>query len=143
MSATPASIESGTENLRIGELHPALLRTAGKVSAAAGHIAIVLHDLRGGGAERAVLRLARGMAAAGRHVELILVRGEGAYLDEIPAGIELKILGCPRVSQSIFALARHLRRTRPRAVLSALTHMNLATVAAARLSRLPLRVVLS
>jgi len=141
MSATPASLPSGADDIRIPDFRPA--RSFGKASAATGHIAIVLHDLRGGGAERAVLRLARGMAAAGRDVELILVRGEGAYLGAIPPGVRLKVLDRPRVSQAIGKLAMHFRRTRPRAVLSALTHMNLATVAAVRLSRVPMRLVLS
>lgn len=110
---------------------------------AGGRIAIVLHDLRGGGAERACLRLARGMAASGRSVELVLVRGEGAYLSEIPAGVELTVLDRPRVSRAILALAAHFRRTRPKAILSALTHMNLATLAAARLSCIGARVVIS
>lgn len=109
----------------------------------AGGIAIVLHDLRGGGAERACLRLARGMVASGRQVELILVRREGAYLSEIPSGVGLTVLDKPRVSQCIGALARHFHRTRPKAILSALTHMNLATIAAARLSGSGARLVVS
>lgn len=108
-----------------------------------GGIALVLHDLRGGGAERACLRLARGMAASGRQVEIILVRGEGAYLSEIPAGVNVTVLDRPRVSQAIWALARHLRRTRPKAILSALTHMNIATILAARLAGVRSRVVIS
>lgn len=111
--------------------------------APAGGIAIVLHDLRGGGAERACLRLARGMVASGRQVELVLVRGEGTYLSEIPAGVRLTVLDKPRVSQAIPALARHFHRTRPKAVLSALTHMNLATIAATRLSGSGARLVVS
>ena len=111
--------------------------------APAGGIAIVLHDLRGGGAERACLRLARGMVASGRQIELVLVRGEGTYLSEIPAGVRLTVLDKPRVSQAIPALARHFHRTRPKAVLSALTHMNLATIAATRLSGSGARLVVS
>jgi glycosyltransferase involved in cell wall biosynthesis len=108
-----------------------------------GGISIVLHDLRGGGAERACLRLARGMVASGRQVELVLVRREGAYLSEIPPGVRLTVLDKPRVSQSIRALARHFHRTRPKAILSALTHMNLATIAATRLSGSGARLVVS
>jgi glycosyltransferase involved in cell wall biosynthesis len=108
-----------------------------------GGIAIVLHDLRGGGAERACLRLARGMVASGRQVELVLVRREGTYLSEIPAGVRLTVLDKPRVSQAIPALAHHFHRTRPKAVLSALTHMNLATIAATRLSGSGARLVVS
>lgn len=112
-------------------------------AASAGHIAIVLHDLRGGGAERACLRLAQGMVQAGKPVELILVRQEGTYLSDIPPGVRLTVLDAPRVSRAGVALARHFRRTRPAAILSALTHMNIVTIAAARLSGLPLRVVVS
>ena len=108
-----------------------------------GGIAIVLHDLRGGGAERACLRLARGMVASGRQVDLVLVRREGAYLSDIPPGVGLTVLDKPRVSQSIGALARHFHRTRPKAVLSALTHMNLATIAATHLSGSGARLVVS
>jgi glycosyltransferase involved in cell wall biosynthesis len=108
-----------------------------------GGIAIVLHDLRGGGAERACLRLARGMARASVAVDLVLVRGEGAYMGEVPSGVTLTVLDAPRVSRAILPLALHLRATRPRAVLSALTHMNLATIAAARLAGIGARVVVS
>lgn len=108
-----------------------------------GGIAMVLHDLRGGGAERACLRLAGGMAAAGRAVNLVLVKGEGAYLDDVPSGVELTVLNRPRVWRAVPALAAHLRRTRPRAVLSALTHMNVATLAAVTLSGTGARVVVS
>jgi glycosyltransferase involved in cell wall biosynthesis len=143
MSAAPVSLHTSASDLVLREFRPQANSAPVKAVATAGHIAIVLHDLRGGGAERAVLRLARGMAAAGRRIELILVKGEGAYLDDVPPNISLTVLDKPRVSKAIGALAEHFRRTRPKAVLSALTHMNVAVVIAARLSRLPLRIVLS
>jgi len=118
-------------------------RTAPRALAREGGIALVLHDLRGGGAERACLRLAGGMAAVGRQVNLVLVKGEGAYLADVPPGVHLTVLDKPRVSRAIPALATHLRRTRPRAVLSALTHMNVATLAAAALAGTGARVVVS
>jgi len=108
-----------------------------------GGIALVLHDLRGGGAERACLRLADGMVRAGEAVDLVLVRGEGAYLEAVPRGVTITILDAPRVSRAIGPLAAHLRATRPRAVLSALTHMNLVTILAARLAGTGARVVVS
>lgn len=111
--------------------------------ARAGGIALVLHDLRGGGAERACLRLAGGMVAAGRAVDLVLVKGEGAYLKDVPAGVNLTVLDRPRVFHAIPALAAHIRRTRPAAVLSALTHMNVATLAATTLAGTGARVVVS
>jgi glycosyltransferase involved in cell wall biosynthesis len=57
--------------------------------------------------------------------------------------VRLTILDKLRVAQAIPALAAHFRRTRPRAILSALTHMNLATILAARLSGIGARVVVS
>ena len=108
-----------------------------------GGIALVLHDLRGGGAERACLRLVRGMVQAGEAVDLILVRGEGAYLRDVPGEATLTVLDAPRVSRAILPLAAHLRATQPRAVLSALTHTNLATIVAARLSGINARIVVS
>jgi len=112
-------------------------------SSSADFIALTLHDLRGGGAERASLRLAQGMIAAGRNVEIVLVRPVGAYLDEVPIGAKLVSLDCDHVWQAVPALARYLSTRRPRAVLSALTHMNVAVILAARASGAPLRVVVS
>ncbi|MGN6516240.1 MAG: glycosyltransferase [Rhizomicrobium sp.] len=141
MRATSVSAEAA--DFAIRDLARAPMEASPESAATAGDIAIVLHDLRGGGAERAILRLARGMIAAGRHVDLILIRAEGAYLNEIPLGANLTTLQCSRVSRAVGALAAHLRRTRPRAVLSALTHVNVATVLAVQLSRAYSRVVLS
>jgi len=122
----------------------AIAPDTGSVSRArGGGIAMVLHDLRGGGAERACLRLAGGMVSAGRAVNLILVKGQGAYLNDVPGGVNLTVLDCPRVWRAIPALAAYFRRTRPQAVLSALTHMNVATLAAATLCGTGVRVVVS
>ena len=110
------------------------------MSQAGDCICIALHDLRGGGAERASLRLAAGMVAAGRRVELVLVRRLGAYLGEVPPGAEVTSLDCAHVWQAVPALARHLAKRRPRAVLSALTHMNIAVIMAARASRAKARI---
>jgi glycosyltransferase involved in cell wall biosynthesis len=106
-------------------------------------ICMVLHDLRGGGAERACLRLARGLVQRGRHVQLVLVRGEGAYLADIPAGVEITVLDAPSVLAAFGPLRRYLRARRPAAVFSALTHMNLVTVAAVKSARIRTRLVIS
>ena len=112
-------------------------------SVPAGSIAIVLHDLRGGGAERACLRLAGGLAAKGRAVDLVLVQAGGAYQADIPPGVRVTVLGSRRVLHAIPALAAWLRREKPLAVLSALTHMNVATLVAARLSGTGARIAVS
>lgn len=141
MRIMPVSAETCATDVAIGDF--ARTPVEALPQAVTGGIAIVLHDLRGGGAERAILRLARGMVAMGRRVDLVLVRAQGAYLDEIPLGVSLTTLQCARVSRAIGALADYFRRERPSAVLSALTHVNIATVIAAALSRARPRVVLS
>ena len=97
-------------------------------------IAVVMHDLRGGGAERATLNLVTGLLAAGRRVDLVLVRAEGEYRDQVPAGARLIDLDKNSVRAAIPALRAYLRATRPASVLSALAHVNLAVLIAHRLS---------
>jgi len=93
-------------------------------------IALLIHDLRGGGAERVVLKLAKGMIEAGRRVDLVLVRAQGAYADQIPAGVRVIDLDKSNVFKAVPALARYLREEKPRALLSNLTHVNVAALIA-------------
>lgn len=90
-------------------------------------LVIVLHDVRGGGAERAMLRLAKGFMDAGLRVSLVLIQGAGEYLNDLPAGIDLHVLNGSSVLASIGKIGRKVRELRPRAVLAALTHVNVAT----------------
>ncbi len=93
-------------------------------------LAILIHDLRGGGAERVALNLAKGMVEAGRQVDLVLVRAQGEYLDQIPAGVRVIDFGRSNVFRAVPDLVRYLRRERPRALLSSLTHVNVAVLIA-------------
>jgi glycosyltransferase involved in cell wall biosynthesis len=95
---------------------------------------IVLHDLRGGGAERAMLRLAKGLTEAGHKVELVLVQAAGDYLDKVPAGVERVVLGAKSVAAALLPLSSHIKARRPKAILAALTHMNLVAILAAKLA---------
>ncbi|MEO1796489.1 MAG: glycosyltransferase [Pseudomonadota bacterium] len=106
-------------------------------------VTIFLQDLRGGGAERAFLRLARGMIAAGRTVEIVLVGPRNDYPNEVPPEARIVHLGTGRVLRAIPAFARHLKRTQPRAVLSALTHVNVAAIIAHRLSGISAPMIVS
>lgn len=93
-------------------------------------IAILIHDLRGGGAERVAINLAKGMIEAGRQVDLVLVKAQGVYLDQIPAGVRVVNLDKSNVFKAVPALVSYLRRERPRALLSSLTHVNIAALVA-------------
>jgi len=106
-------------------------------------IAIVLHDLRGGGAERAMLRLAEGFHDAGRKVVLILVQGRGEYLQEVPVTIPIVDLASQSVLGAIPKLTSWIRRSKPKKILAALTHVNIAVIVASKLARFPGTVAIS
>jgi len=90
-----------------------------------------------------MLNLASGIIDQGVQVDMVLVRGEGALFSAIPDDVRLIHLGNRRTMRSIPALAGYLRRERPLALLSALTHVNVAAVLANRLSGCPTRVIVS
>lgn len=118
-------------------------KTPSSSAAGSSRLAVLLHDLRGGGAERVSLNLVRGMVEAGREVDLVLVRAQGKYLDLIPPGARVVDLDKSNVFKAIPALARYLRRERPKAVLSGLTHMNVAVLIAKLLARGRTRVAVT
>lgn len=100
------------------------------------------HALVGGGAERVWARLAAGFAARGDDVEFVVdfeaqenlaALGEAARLVVLPKGHAAATL----------ALARHLRRRRPHASLSAISVSNLKHAAAATLAGRRDRAILS
>ena len=106
-------------------------------------ISVVLHDLRGGGAERMMLRIAKGMGDRGRNVDLVLVKAQGEFLQDIPDSVRVVDLDSPSVASAIPLMVRYLRKEAPVAILTALTHMNVAVAAARWLARSKARLVLS
>lgn len=74
-----------------------------------------------------MLRLAKGFVDAGLKVKLVLIQRSGEYLKELPTGIDLHVLDGASVMASIGKIGRKIRELAPRAVLSALTHVNIAT----------------
>lgn len=95
-------------------------------------IVLFLPSLGGGGAERVMLDLASGLVAAGLKVQLLLATSVRSGLIDIPDGLEVVHLGARRVATSLIALFFHLRRNRPRAVLSTLEHSNVAMLLVTR-----------
>jgi len=95
---------------------------------------ILLPDLRGGGAERVNLDLAHEFARAGHEVDFVLLQARGELLDEARAAFPVHDLGCARARQVPRALARHLRRHRPDALLAAMWPLTVIAPIAARLS---------
>ena len=81
-----------------------------------------------------MLNLANGIAERGINVSLVLSRAEGTYLANVAQGVRVVDLGARRTLFSVPFLARYLRRERPTALLSALVHVNVAAILAARLA---------
>jgi glycosyltransferase involved in cell wall biosynthesis len=90
-----------------------------------------------------MVTLANGFAERGLAVDLVLAKAEGPYLSDVKGEVRVVDLGVSRVLTSLPALVRYLRRERPAAMLSALSHANVVAVAARRLARVPTRVVVS
>jgi len=97
-------------------------------------IAFFLPGLHGGGAERIVLNLTEGIAEHGLAVDLVLAAATGPLRDHVAPGVQVVDLASPRVLRSIGPLARYLRRERPRALVSSMSHANLVALWAARLA---------
>jgi glycosyltransferase involved in cell wall biosynthesis len=118
-------------------------KISGCRSPEATRIAFFLQDLTGGGAERVMLTLAGGFADRGHDVDLVLVRAAGDLLSDVPSNVRTVTLGTRRTVYSIPRLTRYLRKERPAALLSALVHVNIAAILAARLSGRRPRVVVT
>jgi len=98
-------------------------------------VTLALPDFSGGGAERVFLDLASGLVARDVDVDIVVVRGEGELRSQVPPGARTVVLGVSDVSHCVPRLMRYLRTARPEAVVSALSHMNLAAILACRLVR--------
>ncbi|ATS17713.1 glycosyl transferase [Parathermosynechococcus lividus PCC 6715] len=106
-------------------------------------VSIFLPSLNGGGAERVMVTLANGFAARGYAVDLVLATAQGPYLKDVRPEVQIVNLRAGRVIKALLPLARHLRRTRPAALLSAMNHANVVAALAHRWSGVPSRLVLS
>ena len=104
-------------------------------------IALFLPALNEGGAERVMVNLANAFYQEGHAVDLVLGQKKGPYLSEVNEGINVVDLGAARVVKTLFPLIRYLRKAKPKALLSTLTHANIVAVAAARLSSRSMPVI--
>ena len=89
-------------------------------------VLFVLPNIQGGGAERVVLTVLRHLDRRRFILSLAIIDGREAELaSDLPAGVEIVVLGRARVRYSAVALIRHIRKTRPDIVFSVLGHLNL------------------
>jgi glycosyltransferase involved in cell wall biosynthesis len=106
-------------------------------------IAIFVPTLLGGGAERVMMTLANAFAARGYAVDLVLAVAEGPYLSQVSDSVHIVDLKAGRVIMALWPLLRYLRRHRPVAMLSAMTHSNVVALLARALACVPTRLVVS
>lgn len=98
-------------------------------------ITIVLQDFRGGGAEKVAVLLANGLCAEGNSVKIICGLKTGPMLQLLNKKIEIIELGSKSMFTTIPKLVKHFRSTPHSAILSHMTHVNVATLIAAILAK--------
>ena len=103
-------------------------------------VAMFIPSLGGGGAERTMVNLVGEIARRDIPVDLVLSTATGPYLDEVPDGVRLVDLGASRVLTSLPSLVRYLRRARPEAMLTVLTHASIVGLVACAVARVGTRV---
>jgi glycosyltransferase involved in cell wall biosynthesis len=104
-------------------------------------ISFFIQDLREGGAERSVARLLSGIVARGIATDLVVIEKSGPYFAELDSRVNVVELSQSRTLSSIFGLKRYLEEVRPKALVSAMVHTNVAATIANRLSRFRTRLV--
>ncbi len=106
-------------------------------------IAVFLPTLEGGGAEKVMLTLINGFCRRGIDVDVVLAQARGAYLSQLDPRARVIDFKVKRVLFTLMPLVLYLRRTKPRALLSAMDHCNVVALLARGLARVPTRVVIS
>lgn len=104
-------------------------------------VAFFLRFLGGGGAERVILNLSRGFVARGVKVDLVLSAGGGPHLWQVPPEVRVVDLKAPRVSASLFDLAKYLQQEQPLAIILALHYTGEIAILAKRIAKVPTRVI--
>ena len=106
-------------------------------------ITIFLSSFVGGGAERVLLQLCDHFCDRGLTIDLIVVNDRGPLETLVPRRARFIKFDCVKPSKAIIKLTNYLIKTKPRAILSALTHANIACAIAHQLSMTSCKLVLS
>ncbi len=106
-------------------------------------LSFFLSPLHRGGAERVTVSLIKGLTTLGFSIDLVLInRGVGAYEEDIPKECRIIDLRARRALTAIPALIRYLKETKPKVLITAPTHVNVAALLARAISgtRIPIIV---
>ncbi len=105
------------------------------------NITLFIGNLSIGGAERVTVNLANQLAENGHDVEVLVVTDDGELADELAPAVEQSVLSVNRMRWAAIPLGRHLRRTRPDALISFMTAANVMAIVAARMARVLTTVI--
>lgn len=109
-------------------------------------IAFFIPNLSYGGAERVVVNLVKEISSRGIKLDLVLTNSEGPsqshYLDQIPKEVKIINLGTSRILNTILPLSRYIKEQKPLAVVSHLSHVNVATVLARQIAHTKTQLIL-
>ncbi len=106
-------------------------------------VALAFSSLHGGGIQRVMLTLARGFLERGLRVDLLIVDPRGDLRSAVPPAARIVDLGARGSARALPGIVRYLRAERPDAILASQTHLNLVTLLARAVARVPTRVVAS
>jgi glycosyltransferase involved in cell wall biosynthesis len=104
-------------------------------------LVVYLPDLSGGGAENLHVRLAPEFLSAGCSVTFLLAHESGELLRQVPVGCQIKSLGAERQIKALPKLIRFLRQVRPDVLIANTEHMNVISIVARCLARVPTRII--
>jgi glycosyltransferase involved in cell wall biosynthesis len=93
-------------------------------------LSFFIQDMRAGGAERSVVRLVNGIAERGFKVDLVLVNRTGPFLNELSPKVSIIELPQQRTMTAALGLRRYFSASRPAAIISSMTHTNVAAILA-------------
>ena len=100
-----------------------------------------IQDLREGGAERNVARLLSGIVARGVPTDLIVIQKRGTFFSELDPRVNVIELPQRRTLTSVIGLKRYIEQRQPVALVSSLTHTNVAAVIANMVARTRTRLI--
>jgi len=103
--------------------------------------AFFVPNLGGGGAQRVIINLTRGLTEQGHDVELVVAKATGPLLDDVPEGVRLVDLGSRGTLSSLPRLVKYIKRERPAAMLSTMSHCNVVAILARWFSRTDMRLI--
>jgi glycosyltransferase involved in cell wall biosynthesis len=106
-------------------------------------VALFVPNLAGGGAERVIVNLAHAMLEFGLSVDLLVASGKGPFANQLNDRIKLINFQTNRTLNSFPQLVNYLRRNRPKALISALSHCNVMAIVAKKVALVNTRVVVS